>query len=300
MKKASMWGLKWGFGIKVLLILSLLILATQSIHAQDSLASRKKLVSYGALASYSTALVGLNQLWYKDYPQSTFHFFNDNEQWLQIDKVGHAYSTYVLGKASAATFKWAGYSQKQSALYGSGGAFLFLTTVEIFDAYSQNWGFSWGDFAANTLGNGLYLGQELAWQEQVMLLKFSYSPSIYREQRPNLLGDSELQGVLKDYNGQTYWASFNLNSLASSIKPKWLNLAVGMGGEQMLFARNSEQLGLNHQRQWYLSPDIDFERIPTKKKWLKVAFSLINCLKMPLPALELQNGKNLNFKWIHY
>jgi hypothetical protein len=44
------------------------------------------------------ALVGLNQLWYADYPKSDFHFINDNAEWLQMDKAGHIYSSYHLGR----------------------------------------------------------------------------------------------------------------------------------------------------------------------------------------------------------
>jgi hypothetical protein len=41
----------------------------------------------------SGALIGLNQLWYSDYPKSEFHFINDNADWLQMDKGGSFYSS---------------------------------------------------------------------------------------------------------------------------------------------------------------------------------------------------------------
>ncbi len=44
----------------------------------------------------SGALFGLNQLWYADYPKSDFHFINDNSEWIQMDKVGHLYSSITL------------------------------------------------------------------------------------------------------------------------------------------------------------------------------------------------------------
>ena len=281
----------------------LLFFCTSLLYAQntDSLKLKKKLVSYGTLTSYSVSLVGLNQLWYKDYPKREFHFFNDNAQWSQLDKVGHAYSTYTLSRATSALFYWAGYEKEKSAWYGSGGAFLFLSTIEIFDAYSEEWGFSWGDFVANTSGIGLFLVQEKLWQKQVLRLKFSYSPTSMRELRPDLLGENELQGVLKDYNGQTYWASINLNSLSTYFKPRWLNLAVGYGADHMLYAQKNEVDSPynSHRKQWYLGPDVDFERIQTKKKWLKTTFFLLNCIKAPLPALLLENNQ-LSIDWFAY
>jgi hypothetical protein len=45
------------------------------------------------------------------------------------------------------------------------------------------------------------------------------------------------------------------------------------------------------QRQWYLSPDIDFTKIPTKKKWMRVVLFTLNAFKCPLPTLEYQAGK---------
>ena len=43
------------------------------------------------------ALVGFNELWYKNYPKSNFHFVNDNSSWLQMDKFGHAATSYYGG-----------------------------------------------------------------------------------------------------------------------------------------------------------------------------------------------------------
>jgi hypothetical protein len=48
---------------------------------------------------------------------------------------------------------------------------------------------------------------------------------------------------------------------------------------------------ISRNRQWYLSPDIDFTRIKTKHKFLKAAFSALNVLKFPAPALEFSKGR---------
>jgi hypothetical protein len=49
----------------------------------------------------------LNQLWYADYPRSNFRFINDNADWLQMDKIGHFYSTY-LGRFGSEMLQWSG------------------------------------------------------------------------------------------------------------------------------------------------------------------------------------------------
>ncbi len=41
--------------------------------------------------------------------------------------------------------------------------------------------------------------------------------------------------LLKDYNGQSYWLSFNVFSFLDIEKiPKWLYLSLGYGGEGMI------------------------------------------------------------------
>ena len=47
------------------------------------------------LGSYGITLALLNQTWYSQYERVPFHFFDDNAGWLQIDKVGHAWTAYI-------------------------------------------------------------------------------------------------------------------------------------------------------------------------------------------------------------
>ena len=44
------------------------------------------------------SLLALDQLWYQDYPRSKFHTLDDNSEWLQMDKLGHVFSTYQLSR----------------------------------------------------------------------------------------------------------------------------------------------------------------------------------------------------------
>ena len=64
------------------------------------------LVTEGSLVGVS--LIGLNQLWYANYPKSKFHTINDSDEWLQMDKLGHTFSAYQLSRLGAQSFEWAG------------------------------------------------------------------------------------------------------------------------------------------------------------------------------------------------
>lgn len=270
---------------------------------------RTHLVAGTQLVGYSTALLLLNQAWYKDFPRTSFHFHDDLPDWFQQDKLGHVSATYHLGRLSAASFRWAGAGNTSSAWAGALSGLAFLTAVEILDGFSAEWGASVSDMAANVIGAGTFLAQQLAWEEQRMVLKYSFHESGLAEYRPNLLGSNLPEKMLKDYNGQTFWLSFNIKSLLApeSNLPVWLNLAIGHSATGMLGSRNNPDLyngeALPHlvrHRQWYLAPDIDFSRIPVQSSFLKTLFSTINFLKMPAPALEYNSEQGLRLHWLFF
>ena len=269
--------------------------------ASDTLnTSRRNAVIISESAISGIALIGLNTLWYSDYERSKFHTINDNKEWLSMDKMGHAFSSYQLGSHGAQLLRWSGVSKTNQLLYGATLGFSFLTAVEILDGYSAAWGFSWGDILANASGTVLYVGQELLWHEQRIALKYSFHQTKYALQRPDKLGETYIENILKDYNGQTYWLSFNLRSFfkASTI-PKWLNVAVGYGAEGMLSGvktvTDNDRL---RYRQFYLSFDVDLNRIETNSKLLKSIFSVFNMIKIPFPALEF-NKKGCDFHLLY-
>ena len=247
-------------------------------------------------ALYGGSLVGLNSLWYKDYPRSSFHFFNDNVEWLQMDKVGHLTTSYYVGRVGVGLLKWSGVERKKAIWYGGMLGSVYQSTIEILDGYSSQWGFSIGDFTANTAGSLLCIGQELAWNDQRIVLKYSFHQSEFSSYRPNLLGRNLQENLLKDYNGQTYWLSVNPASfMRTETKfPKWLNVAFGYGANGMTGGNfnppyidgNGNQIYFDRYRQYYLSFDVDLTRIKTRSHFLKTVFYSIGYIKIPAPALE--------------
>ncbi|WP_422105015.1 DUF2279 domain-containing protein [Winogradskyella sp.] len=248
-------------------------------------------------------LLALDQLWYADYPRSKFKTIDDSEEWLQMDKLGHVFSSYQLGRLGANTLNWAGVGRKDQLIYGSTLGLGFLTAVEVMDGFSEEWGFSWADMAANALGTGLYVGQELLWREQRVLLKYSFHRTRFAEQRPDKLGSGLAEEFLKDYNGQTYWLSANINAfLKTDDIPNWLNLAFGYGADGMLSGDPNDPLfpDQNRTRQFYLSLDIDLSRIKTKSHVLKTIFDVFNVIKIPFPTIELNSRGRAKLHYIYF
>lgn len=273
----------------------------------DSLNQKRQNAVFVAEAVLASgALVGLNQLWYADYPKSDFHFINDNAEWMQMDKVGHLYASYHIGRLSAESLNWSGASQKNQLIYGASLGFVFLTAVEVMDGYSAEWGASMGDVVANASGTALYVSQELIWNEQRIVPKFSFHTTEYANYRPDLLGSSTQEQILKDYNGQTYWFSANLYSFAKKSKiPKWLNVALGYGAEGMI-GQNDDKNQLifpikpEKCRQFYLSLDLDLTKFNTKSHFLKTVFSVLNSVKIPAPTLEYSSQRGFKFHALYF
>ncbi|MCB0429754.1 MAG: DUF2279 domain-containing protein [Flavobacteriales bacterium] len=283
--------------------------------APDSLnRSRLRTVVIGETALYGITMVGLNQLWYADYPHSAFHFFNDNREWLQMDKCGHAMTAYYVGRLGMQVMRWTGASDKQVTWWGGSLGFVFQTTIETLDGFSSEWGASWGDLLANTTGTGLLIGQQLLWHEQRIVPKFSFHGTGFAKYRPEALGSNWQESLLKDYNGQTYWLSVNPHSFLLKTKdeqggwPRWLNVAIGYGAEGMTGGHynplyvdaNGNQVTFERYRQAYLSLDIDLTRIEVKSKALRFLFQTFGFLKVPAPALELNRKQGLVFHPLYF
>ncbi|NJM80281.1 MAG: DUF2279 domain-containing protein, partial [Flavobacterium sp.] len=176
----------------------------QFLTPSDSLnTTRKTAVYVGEAVALGGTLIGLNQLWYKNYPQTNFHSFNDVNEWKGIDKIGHAYSAYAESKASMELWRWTGIGRKKRILLGGLSGAAYQTVIETLDGFSAEWGWSWADFAANCVGSGLIVGQELAWDEQRIQFKFSFHKKSYKDPALNkrsdkIFGTSGAERFLKD------------------------------------------------------------------------------------------------------
>ncbi len=285
--------------------------------------NRLKFITITGASTYTIGSVGLYFSWYKDYPTSSFHFFNDFDEWHNVDKLGHTFSAYSQTDLIYKGFKWAGLNDDQSLLWSSASATLFQSTIEIMDGFSRQWGFSWTDFGANLMGSGLYVAQQKVWKEQKIRLKFSSHINSYEfandlrgqnidlHSRANDLFGSGLESILKDYNAQTIWLSGNLNALFNTDRfPDWMNISVGYGAQNLYggfdnvwFEDDGQKVDLRNQErygQFYLSLDADLSKIHTSSKFFRTLLDVLNVLKMPFSALEINTLGELKFKIIHF
>ncbi|MEZ5009224.1 MAG: DUF2279 domain-containing protein [Chitinophagales bacterium] len=282
-------------------------------------------VSLGLI--YGVGNIYLSQAWYKDFPKSKFHSFNDAGEWLQIDKVGHATSAYFINRLGYDVYHWSGLKPNSALWAGVGVAQAYQLVVEIQDGFSDKWGFSWSDIGANLSGSALYVGQHYLWGEQRFVLKESAwpakHPDFLQERTDNLFGPSFSEQILKDYNATTFWLTASLGSFikgGESKFPNWIGVSLGYGGKGMYggFENrwcnvdgveihdcpaseiNTDAVGIDRTRQFYLSLDIDFTKIEVKSDALKAFLEIINIIKIPFPALEVNTQGDVNWHWLMF
>ncbi len=313
------------------MILALVFLTSPRLQGQgDTLTEFKPKRFYTAAATgavlYTAAVIGFNEAWYKDHERTGFHLFNDWGEWKNMDKFGHGFTAYFETELCHRAAIWTGLRPKKAIWTAAALGTLLQSTVEILDAYSARWGFSIYDMAYNLAGVGLYTAQELLWSEQMIRLKVSStqrsylsnqyglggSANLVAERANALFGSHFLERFLKDYNAQTIWISANPHRLFNAPSPRWLNIAIGIGSENLFGGfQNQWFIGddtifelpaddFPRYRQWYLAPDIDWTRIKTRSKWLNTAFRILNFFKLPSPAIEVNSLGKWHWHWLYF
>jgi len=308
--------MKYFYKIKVLFFVLILTSCRTSVMGQEETISQipedsltevrpnYKLLR-GIFAAQSTlylgTIYGLSKSWYKN-PLTNFRVKDDTYEWLQMDKMGHVYTSYQIARHTAEIYKKTGISKKQMMIYGAISGVIFQTPIEILDGFSPEYGFSPGDMIANLTGSTIYLGQIALWDEVRIQPKFSFHFTGLAKERPNLLGSKPTERWLKDYNGQTYWYSSSPKSFfKGSGWPAWLCFSIGYGIQDMVSSEKSKsiEMGFRPYRQYYLSMDIDLTKIKTRSKFVRTIAFLANSLKIPAPALQFSK-KGIDFKPLYF
>ncbi len=294
-----------------LCILSIIIFAKFTLWAQniDSSYCRisKPLLWTTYATTYTISMAALYFVWYDDYTKTSFHWFDDIAEWQQMDKMGHTFTAYQLNRLTHTSMILAGYNRKQSLFYSAGLSLLLMNSIELFDGYSEHWGASYSDILSNLAGILMFSTQEYFFEKQPLSIKFSFHFTPLAKYRPEILGKSYPERMLKDYNGQTYWLNLNISSIFKKFKAKWLNISFGYSAYNMLSARHpniysnvspaQNELRYNKlpYRRLFVSVDIVPQYIKTSKKWVRNALKIFNNIKLPFPAFEI----NIHQFYVH-
>ena len=258
-------------------------IGSDSTTAQEGV-NTARLVLVGGLTA--AAMVGIHVYqqngWWKDN-RSSFHFQEDLDYGLWVDKLGHFYGASVMTFIMSKSLEWANLSPEQSIWYGATGAVLFQTYVEVQDGFSA-WGFDRVDFAANVAG-ALYPVAQFYWPPlKDFNMKFSYHPSDLINQPGGVGFQGQKHILFDDYEGQTLWLSVYVNSLlpgsVESLWPDWLALAVGYGVRDVATPDPYSIV--------MLSLDYDLTKIiPQDTAFLRLLSEALNFIHWPAPAVRI-------------
>ena len=155
------------------------------------------LVGYGA----AYALVFKKGWW--DESGNEFHFQNDFDYALNLDKFGHFAAGVMLGECFYEAYYWAGASEFSSYLFAGLSAMATHVAIDVKDGFAPLWGFSIFDVLSGTLGGFYPMMERYIPVFKYVDLKWSYwinSHAYYNQSKTGVFTD--------DYVNQTFWASF--------------------------------------------------------------------------------------------
>lgn len=271
------------------------------------------------VVAYTGVTIALDKVWYAGFSRGRFRFFNDWHEWEQMDKIGHATTAYYESAISYKAARWTGLSKRGSLWSSVIASSVFQLTIEVMDGFSEKWGFSPADIGFNALGTALFAGQEAWLDRQPFQLKVSArlirhpadkfadrSGGVFtslHDRAAELYGTSVAERLLKDYNGQTYWLSFNpslWNATHSGWWPGWLSVSLGYGAGNMYggfgnsWTTDGAQFSADpalypRHRRFFLSLDIDWTRLPVRSRYLKTLLYGLQFIKIPFPAIEVNS-----------
>lgn len=260
--------------------------------------------------AYAFGLLWLSSTWYNSY--TTFHFFDDFFEWEYLDKVGHFFTSFYLGlflyKSLGNPLNLNSSVQKKWICFGG---FALLFPIEILDGFSMNYGASVFDLAANLFGSIFcfyHIDNKIV---SSIHPKFSFHSTAFAILRPEMLGVNFAQQIVKDYNGQTYWLSVDINSLLGrKLLPNWLLLTIGYGAEGLLGGhdnvwQNAVGKTINYSniartKRFFISVDLNATVLRSKSRFFSYLFAPFVLLKFPAPAIEINEERGVVFHWIYF
>jgi len=261
-------------------------------------------------AAYLISLLWLSSIWYNRY--TGFHFFDDLFEWEYLDKSGHFFASFHLGLYF---YKIFGDPENLNPAFQKRWlcftGFVLLLPIEILDGFSLNYGASPADLLANGLGSLFCYWHVSSKVISGAMPKFSFHATSFSIIRPELLGSNIFQQTVKDYNGQTYWLSLDINKILNTkILPGWLMLTVGYGADGLLGghdnvweAKDGETKDyslLARTRRILISIDFNPNQMREKNKWMNYLLGPFVLIKFPAPAIEFNFERGIIFHPIYF
>ena len=236
------------------------------------------LVAYGAAYGFV-----FKKGWWGDKGRG-FHFENDFDYALNLDKLGHFAAGVVIGETFYEGYRWAGASEFQSYLFAGVTALATHIAIDIKDGFAPTWGFSIFDVLSGGIGGFLPMAERYVPLFKYIDLKWSYwinSNAYYNQDH------QASDGIFTDdYVNQTFWLSVKpyrlLPEAARKYYPSWLAIAVGLSIDDGVFTG-----ARNPHREVYLAFDYDLEAFRPQSRLARTIVKALNYFKLPAPTIQI-------------
>jgi hypothetical protein len=219
-----------------------------------------------------------------DEQGSDFHFENDFDYALNLDKFGHFASGVMMGESFYEGYRWAGISEFYSYLFAGFSAMATHIAIDVKDGYSPEWGFSIFDVLSGGLGGFLPMAERYVPLFKYIDLKWSYwiNSNAYYDSNHAASG-----GVFTDdYVNQTFWLSVKpyrlLPESARKYYPSWLAIAVGLSIDEKVFTKEPHP-----RREVYVALDYDLEAFRPQSRLARTIVKALNYFKLPAPTIQV-------------
>ena len=254
----------------------------------------KLFTSFGAIAAADLiAYQYASKVWYKDETTGfhTLDFNKDMKKWQYMDKVGHFTTTYFVSDLTSKLYRWSGISGKNSVWYGALTGWLWMLQIEISDGFMKNWGFSWGDLLANTIGAGYFVLQQFNYELLGGITpKFSYKVSDAQKNGEYAIPP---ESFIQDYEGMTFWLTVNFHHY---VPEKWKEgFPAWLAPLGIAFGYSAKDVAGNlwtGRKEFFIGMDIDIRKIPFLDDWNLFRFikSELNFIRLPLPTIRISQS----------
>lgn len=236
------------------------------------------LIAYGAAYGFV-----FEKGWWDD-ERTHFHFENDFDYALNLDKFGHFAAGVVLAEGFYEGYHWAGASEFQSYLFAGLSALATHIAIDIKDGFAPSWGFSIFDVLSGGLGGFLPMAERYVPIFKYVDLKWSYwiNSNAYYDMEHAASG-----GVFTDdYVNQTFWLSIKpyrlLPESARKYYPSWLAIAIGLSIDEKVFTDEPHP-----RREVYIALDYDLEAFRPQSRLARTIIKALNYFKLPAPTIQV-------------
>ena len=239
------------------------------------------LIAYGA--AYGLVF---EKGWWSGDESRGFHFENDFDYALNLDKLGHFAAGVAIGEFFYEGYRWAGTSEFQAYLFAGLSALATHIAIDVKDGFAPEWGFSIFDVLSGGLGGFLPMAERYVPAFKYIDLKWSYwiNTNAYYNHEHDASG-----GIFTDdYVNHTYWLSLKpyrlLPEAARKYYPSWLAIAVGLSIDDSIFL---EEPHPKPHREVYIALDYDLEAFRPQSRMARTIIKALNYFKLTAPTIQV-------------